>query len=373
MKGYIRKRGNTYSFTIDIGRDPQGKRKQKTKGGFKTKKAAQEALNEIVYEVNKGVYVIDTNSTVQELSLEWYENNKHKWVNTTADVTFRTVNRWINPHLGTFKVRELTPIHGHRFVKTLMENLADSTARKVFSLANQILNYAVDMDVISKNPFAKVPQPVDRSAEKTPWTFEEIKTFLKHSLISLPFCHNVVTIAAFTGMRKGEIFGLRKQDVDFEKKIINVKQSIHETSSHGIEIGGPKTKTSKRPIAVDDNVIKAIKSQLRRNSELKLAMGPGYKDNDLIFCRDDGQPYRPSSINRPFNRLTKKAGVPQIRFHDLRHTHATLLLELGVNPKLIAERLGHSNVKTTLNIYSHVTANMQHKAIQDFDNAFKAN
>lgn len=374
MKGYIRKRGNTFSFTVDIGRDPiTGKRKQKTKSGFKTKKAAQEALNEVVYEVNKGVYVFDKNSTVEDLSKEWYENNKHKWVNTTSDLNLRNVEKWIIPHLGYVKIQDLTPSHGHRFVKVLMDNLADTTTRKIFSIMNQILFYAVDMNVISKNPFAKIPQPAERAVEKTTWTFEQIKTFLRTAIVQDPFYHNVVTVAAFTGMRKGEIFGVRKKDVDFDKKVINIKQSIHETTSHGVEIGGPKTKTSKRSVAIDDNVIKVLKDQIRRNNELKLAMGEGYKNYDLIFCRADGDIYRPSSLNRPFNRLTKKAGVPQIRFHDLRHTHATLLLELGINPKLIAERLGHVDVKTTLNTYSHVTTNMQDQAIQVFNTAFQSN
>ncbi|WP_409297699.1 tyrosine-type recombinase/integrase [Peribacillus sp. SCS-26] len=372
MKGYIRKRGSLYSFTVDIGKDPAtGKRKQKTKSGFKTKKEAQQALNELVYEVHKGINVIDKESTIKELSLEWFENTKRKWVNTTADTTKHAVERWIIPNLGFLKIQDITPQHGQRFMAILIENLATSTVKRVFSLLNQIINYAVDMDIIAKNPLRKIPNPVERDSDKTTWTFDQIKDFLRVAMIDRPFYHNVCCVAIFTGMRKGEIFGLRKQDIDFEKSVINIRQSIHETNSHGLEIGGPKTKTSKRTIHIDNNVVMTLKNQIRRNNELKLALGQHYEDNDLIFCRENGQPYRPSSINRPFNRLTKKAGVPQIRFHDLRHTHATLLLEIGTNPKLIADRLGHSDVKTTLNTYSHVTTTMQEKAMEEFNAAFQ--
>lgn len=377
MKGYIRKRGATYSYTVDIGRDPvTGKRKQKTKGGFKTKKAAQEALNELVYEVNKGVYIVDNKSTFEEVANEWLKNYKVKWEKTTYETTCGTVIRWINPFFGSMKIQDVKLVHGQRFMTHLIESkLANSYIKRVFSVAKQIFHYAVDLELISKNPIARVPSPSERSdnADLQTWTFEEINRFLKTAITDRPFYHNVAATAIFTGMRKGEIMGLRKQDVDFENKVIKIEQTLHETNDHGLYFGDPKTESSKRSIAFDENVERVLKNQIRRNAELKLALGAAYNDHDLIFCREDGDPYRPSSFNRPFNRLTKKAGVPQIRFHDLRHTHATLLLELGTNTKLIAERLGHSDVKTTLNTYSHVTPKMQEEAINAFNNAYKSN
>lgn len=374
MKGYIRKRGNTYSYTVDIGRDPvTGKRKQKTKGGFKTKKAAQEALNKVVYEVNKGVYILDSKSTMKELTEEWFENSKSNWKHTTQVTVTNTLNNWVIPHLGAYKVQELKPIHGNNFTKVLTENMVPSTARRIFSVAKQILNYGVSMEIITRNPFAQVPMPCERKAEKTTWTFEDIKTFLKVAMLDNMFYHNVVAVAAFSGMRKGEIFGLMKKDVDFENNVIHVRRTLHETHDHGLTLGDPKTSTSNRDILMDDTLVKALKDQIKRTNEYKLALGPEYHDHDLIFCTPNGEPYRPSGFNRPFNRLAKKAGVPQIRFHDLRHTHATLLLEIGVNHKVIAERLGHSDIRTTLNTYSHVTPIMQENAMKVFNQAFKAN
>ena len=372
MKGYIRKRGKGYSYTIDIGKDPiTGKRKQKTKSGFKTKKEAQAALNEVVYEVNKGIYILDNNCTFKELAEEWLEHNKHKWAQTTFEVTYRMVMNQIVTKFPAIKVQDITPLHGKKLLADLSESLAPSTVNRIMSLTSQILNYAVDTELINKNPFKSIPHIRERESDKKTWTFEEINQFLKTAVLDNPFYYRIVFVTVFTGMRKGEIFGLRKTDIDFKNNIININQSLHETNEHGLILGGPKTKTSKRAIAVNEDVIKILKEQIRRNNECKLALGSGYEDNGLVFCREDGIPYRPSSLNRPFNRLTKKAGVPQIRFHDLRHTHATLLLETGANPKVIADRLGHADIKTTLNTYSHVTANMQDKAMNDFVNAYK--
>lgn len=377
MKGYIRKRGATYSYTVDIGRDPiTGKRKQKTKGGFKTKKAAQEALNELVYEVNKGVYIVDNKSTFEEVANEWLDNYRIRWEQTTYETTSRCAKKWVIPYFKDMKIQDVKVVHGQRFMTYLSESeLANSYIKRVFNVAKQIFNYAVDLELIAKSPLIRVPVPSERSyqSDLSTWTFEEANRFLKAAITDRPFYHNVAAVAIFTGMRKGEIMGLRKQDVDFTQKTIKVEQALHETKDHGLYFGPPKTASSKRTIYFDENVERVLKNQIKRNAELKLALGAAYNDHDLIFCREDGDPYRPSSFNRPFNRLTKKAGVPQIRFHDLRHTHATLLLELGTNSKLIAERLGHSDVKITLNTYSHVTPNMQADAINAFSNAYKSN
>lgn len=374
MKGYIRKRGNTYSYTVDIGRDPAtGKRKQKTKGGFKTKKAAQEALNALVYEVNKGIYIIDTKSTVREVAEQWLEVMEPKWKPSTFVTERNAINNWVIKNIGALPIQDVKPVHGSQLAKILEENLAPSTARGIFSKAKQIFKYAVTMEIIPKNPFANIPMPAERKKEMGTWTFAQIKTFLRVAMLDNPFYHNVCALAVFSGMRKGEIFGLRIQDVDFEKNIIRIRQGLGETNEHGLYFTDLKNDPSFRDIWMDDTLARVLKDQIRRAKEFKFALGPDYDDHGLVFCNKDGTPYRPSSFNKPFNRLTKKAGVPQIRFHDLRHTHATLLLEIGVNHKVIAQRLGHSDIRTTLNTYSHVTPTMQENAMNGFKQAFEAN
>lgn len=373
MKGYVRKRGKTYSFTVDIGRDPvTGKRKQKTKSGFKTKKAAQEALNKLLYEVNNGSYIPDKKSTFEEYAWEWFKSMKHRLRVTTAEQYEAKIRKWLVPVLGKYKLQDLTASHGNKLVAELLKEVSADTAGKAFFIANYILKDAVKYKLLSENPFQHIPRPKAQIKEKQTWTFNDINKIRKAAVGDEPFILNVVLMAVFTGMRKGEILGLRKKDVVYKDYKIYIKQSVYESKETGVKIGPVKTKKSIRQLAIDDNVISIIKKQIKRNNEYKLALGQGYQDNDLIFCREDGSPFRPTSINRPFRELIKKAGVPYIRFHDLRHTHATLMLELGINPKAVAERLGHSSVKITLDTYSHVTTDVQKEAMNTFSNAYES-
>ncbi|WP_051577834.1 site-specific integrase [Sporolactobacillus terrae] len=169
---------------------------------------------------------------------------------------------------------------------------------------------------------------------------------------------NFIGVALNTGMRKGEVLGLRKRDIDFKSKQIHVNQSVYEMQG-GAFVCSPKTSYSKRTILFDETIEKYLKDQISKQGALKLLYGKKYNDNDLLFCYDDGRPMRPTNINKFFNRIIKAAGVPKIRIHDMRHTHATQLLELGVNPKIVSERLGHASVKITLDLYSHVKPEMQ--------------
>lgn len=285
MKGYVRKRGKTYSFTVDVGRDPDtGKRKQKTKGGFKTKKAAQEALNNVLYEVNTGTYIIDKDSTFEEYALEWFKNMKHRLRPTTAAQYDSKIRSWLLPLIGKVKLQELTPMHGTKLVQTLLESLKPSTASKIFFIANYILNDAVKFELINKNPFRYIRRPKDDNEEILTWTFEVIKMITEYKDEEERFYLNVIKMAVFTGMRKGEILGLRKQDINFEEKKLYIRQSVSETKETGVIIGSLKTKSSRRQIAIDENVISILKNQIKHNNEYKLIFGQGYQDNDLVFC-----------------------------------------------------------------------------------------
>jgi integrase len=366
MKGYIRKRGKTYSYTVDIGRDPiTGKRKQKTKGGFKGKKEAEKALNDAIYHLNQGTFIEPKDLTVKDLVKEWLKIHQHKVKVTTFNMYQYNINKWIIPLLGGIKVQQFKKAHANQFSTQLLEKIASSTAHKVFTLARMIFSYAVAEDVIPKNPFENTLIKRGKPAIST-WTFDELNKFLQVVKKDNEFYYRIFAAAAYTGLRKGEVLGIRKIDLDFEKSLINVKQSIFETKEKGVQAGSLKTPSSLRSVSIDDLLISILKDQIRKNNELKLKFGAGYQDHNLIFCNPDGSPVRPSILNRHFNAYIEKSGVPKIRLHDLRHTHATLLLELGVNPKIVADRLGHSSVKITLDVYSHVSLNIQEDAVKLF-------
>lgn len=159
-------------------------------------------------------------------------------------------------------------------------------------------------------------------------------------------------------MRRGELLGLKWKNLDLVEGKISVTETLIY-DERGFRFTEPKTSGSKRLISIDPTLCKEFKSYKAKQNEFKLAIGKSYEDHDLVFCRENGQPIYPRTLTTIFERVVKTSQVPKIRFHDLRHTHATLLLKLGINPKIASERLGHSSIKTTLDTYSHVTLDMQ--------------
>lgn len=371
LKGYVRKRGSKWSYTVDIGRDPvTNKRKQKTKSGFATEKEAQKALNEIIYELNKGIWIAPQKILMKDFALDWFKSYSHRLRDTTADQYEVKINKWIIPFLGGLKVQDLKPIHAQKFSSYLLENMSEPSAHKTYAVVKLILKHAVNLEIINKNPFnnvslIKVPKP-----KIVTWTFDELEHFLEIAKKHDSFYYRLFATAAYTGLRKGELLALSKEHIDFENKSITVTNSIAETKK-GVQLGELKTPSSYRKVAIDDFLISILKEQIAKNNEMKLKLGNIYKDYNIVFCHEDGQYYRPTSINRIFKRFIERSGVPNIRFHDLRHTHATLLLELGVNPKVVADRLGHSSVKITLDTYSHVSLDIQKEVAEVFSKRLK--
>lgn len=368
MKGYVRKRGSKWSYTVDIGRDPlTGKRKQKTKSGFDTKKAASAALTELLAEVNRGTWIEPQNIMVKDFAWEWFENYQYSLRATTAYMYKSKIKNYIVPFFLKYKVQEVKPIHGQAFSKKLLGAFkSPDTAHKTLAIAKLIFNHAVNLELIHKNPLNNITIKIKKKEVST-WTFEELNRFLEVAKADNPFYYRIYVIAAFTGMRKGEILGLSRINVDFKENIISVKQSVAETKEKGVHIGPVKTPASIREIKIDDFVSSILKEQIKENNVMRLKLGSNYQDNGLIFCHPDGKIFRPTGINRPFRRFIKLSGVKYIRFHDMRHTHASLsLFVLKVNAKLVADRLGHSTAKITLDTYGHPTLDMQSELADSF-------
>jgi integrase len=172
-------------------------------------------------------------------------------------------------------------------------------------------------------------------------------------------------------MRRGEILGLRWSDIDLNRKILQVVQTVYKPFNQQPQIQTPKTAGSMRSISLSDNVIDELKIHKKKQNELRLRFVTAYEDNNLVCPKPDGRPMDPRALIHHFEKSIKKVGVKKIRFHDLRHTHATIMLQLGEHPKVVSERLGHSNVNITLNTYSHVLPNMQEDAARKLYEAYK--
>ena len=179
----------------------------------------------------------------------------------------------------------------------------------------------------------------------------------------------LVRLALATGLRHGELLGLRWQDVDLLTGLLSVRQTCQWLSREGFTFREPKTYRSARAVALPESALAALRDYRAIQLERRLSAGPAYVDNDLVFADPVGRPTHPSTLRQAWLRMTKAAELTGLRFHDLRHTHASLLLQRGVHAKVVSERLGHSTTAITLDIYSHVTPTLQVDAAREFDKA----
>jgi integrase len=370
MKGYFRKRGDKWSFTVDIGRDPAtGKRAQKTKGGFKTKKAAQEACAELITELTKGVFVDAKDLLFKDLLEEWLEVSKVRVRDTTFKNYYRAVQTRVIPALGQMKVKDINHAVIQKYInECIEEGISNRYIEYLFTMINGAVEHAVKTDKLVKNPLTHVEVPRPRRATHTTWTMEEINRFLHFAKFDNPIYYITLKIAIHTGMRRGEVLGLQWKHVDLKEQKISVTQSL-VYDEDGFRFSDLKTASSKRLISIDNDLTNELKKYKAQQNQFKLALGSEYHDRDLVCCREDGRPIYPRTLAIHFDSLIKKASVPKIRLHDLRHTHATILLKLGENPKVVSERLGHSTVTMTLDTYSHVTPDMQKRTADKFGEA----
>ncbi|SDX46235.1 Site-specific recombinase XerD [Marininema mesophilum] len=373
MKGYFRKRGKTWSFTLDIGKDSNGRRKQKTKGGYKTKKIAEEACAELISQLRRGEYVEPSKNTLAQYLNEWINSSVKQTLRATTLDTYRIVlEKHIIPELGQIRLSELTPIIIQNFyTKKLGEGFSNDYVRYMHSILRKSLNQAFQWQIISKNPCEHVSPPKPSGKEKPTWDIEEANRFLIHvenEKYYIPYL-----LAIHTGMRQGEILGLRWKDCDLIRGVIRIQQTLGRTSA-GLMFQEPKTKGSKRNITCTNEVVTALKKHRAKQNQQKLLLGITYKDQDLVNCTVEGKPINPRNLIRHFHRMIDTSGgIPKVRFHDLRHTHASIMLQLGEHPKIVSERLGHSRTSITLDIYSHVIPNLQIDAAKKFGDAMKRN
>ena len=177
-------------------------------------------------------------------------------------------------------------------------------------------------------------------------------------------------LALTTGMRRGELLGLRWSDIDLNPGTLSVCRTLSRGATSRLEAGEPKTSAGRRRVALPASTVERLRRHGTKQKELWLAVGPDYVDRDLVFATVNGTPIHPNTLSRAYAKLIERAEVPRIRFHDLRHTSATLLLASGEHPKVVQERLGHASISETLDRYSHVSADMQQRAAARFDAMF---
>lgn len=376
MNGYFRKRGNKWSFTVDIGRDIQtNKRKQKTVSGFKTKKEAEKACNELIHLMNTGLYVNESKQKVSEFFDYWLDvyvvPNLRK---RTIENYQRSINNYIKKELGNYELKNLKLTTIQKFIKKLQDKgLSNYTIKSTYIVLKTGLTHAVKWDLLSRNPMDKMSVPKIKKTPRETWTFDQVNQFLQVTKDRHPHYHVAFLLAIYTGMRKSEILGLQWKNVDLKNRTISVEQTLLETSGQGYSFDDVKSDSSRRTISIDDFLTSELRKHKKLEMETKLKLGPEFTDMGLVVSTHKGTPMNQRSISSEFYLVRDRLELPKIRFHDLRHTHATLLLKLGENVKVISERLGHSSVNITLDVYAHAMPDMQKSAADNFSNALNQN
>lgn len=363
MRGSIRKKDNAWQYTVDIGTDPvTGKRKRKSKGGFRTKKECEKALAEIITELEKGDYFEISKITFQNYLYKWIENYKSNLSPRTYQRYICDIKNYISKYLGQIDLNELKPLHIQQFYKFCLEDLklSPTTVIHFHAVIHKSLDQAVKWQIIKNNVANAVTKPKKIRKELIVWNQKEVNLALDRLKDMTIYCPTLLALT--TGMRRGEILGLTWDNIDFEKEVIYVQKQLQKINDQLILVQ-PKTKRSIRKITLPNNIIPLLKDLRKEQFKNKLYFGETYNTSDFVICQNDGRPYDPSYVTKNFGRIirrvSKELDIPVISFHDLRHTHATLLLKAGVNPKVVAERLGHTTVSMTLDTYSHVLPDMQ--------------
>ncbi|MCP3773750.1 tyrosine-type recombinase/integrase [Paenibacillus sp. MZ04-78.2] len=370
--GSIKKDKNTgkYYYVVDVGKD--GERKQKKKRGFATKKEAEIALAKLLTEVNDGTYLEPSKNTLVQLMEKWIESKKGNMTRLTVD-SYKSyiVNHIAASNIGLKQLAKLSSDDIEEFIKYLRtkktdkgKNLSDSTIQRIFNIVVTALNYAKKMKYVKENVALNVDRPQISKRKLQVWDVEEVNKFLEHIKKYRHFL--AFYLAIHTGMRQGEILGLPWSNVDFDNKIIRVTQTL-EHDAKGITEGA-KTNSSVRSISISDEVMVQLKKQYHMIEEEKENAGELYQDNDLVICTNIGKPVFADTLTKFMRKSIRELNITPIRFHDLRHTSASLILKIGVHPKIVSERLGHSSVTITLDTYSHLLPNMQEEAAKRLSN-----
>ncbi|HUW66292.1 MAG TPA: site-specific integrase [Spirochaetia bacterium] len=229
------------------------------------------------------------------------------------------------------------------------------------------MKHAVKWELVGRNVADATEPPIKEDYEADSLNEQQILDLLDVAKDTPLYI--AILLALSTGMRRGEVLGLRWQDIDFKTFRIHIKQTILPPLAKGepVVVSTPKTKKSKRTVTLPHSIIPDIKKHKTEQGKERISHSDIYQNNDLVVCRPDGTPLNPGSFSHQFGNLLDSNGLPHVRFHDLRHTHASRLLENGVDSKTISERLGHSDVGTTLKTYSHVSPKMRDKSAEVMD------
>lgn len=363
IKKYTTKRGEIrYLFQTYLGIDPlTGKERRTTRRGFKTMKEAKQAERNLLLDVEENGLPSNQSDGFQdptfgELASLWLENYRTTVKPSTFENVKSKVEKMTEEHFKELKLKKITVAYCQKIVIELSKSYV--LYNHYLSVINRIFKYAVLMDIISSNPFDKVIKPKSRQTQRKGnfLTKEELKEFLKLAqTATLSYFFPLVHLMSYTGLRQGEALALKWSDIDFENKKITVNKTAARIKEKQT-LQTPKTKNSKRVISIDPTTLSILKSWKKDQIKIYFKNGKHFEgDDNFIFTNERADWVHIHNFIPYFKRFITDHKLKPITPHGLRHTHASLLFSAGVEPKNISDRLGHSTVQITLDLYTHIT------------------
>ena len=377
MRGHITKRSkNSWSIVLDVGRDPStGRRQQRWISVKGTKKIAERRLGELLHQLDTGSFVQPTKTTVGEFLRQWMRDYVTNNVRPRTAEGYKTiVEGQVIPSLGNIVLNQLRPSHLQEYyARTLKTGRRDGkagglSARTVLHhhrVLNTALSHAVKWGLVSRNVAQAVDPPRPKTTEMRTLDSDEVHRFLDRAKGTV--YHPLFHLDVYTGLRRSELLGLRWKAVDLDMATVSVVQIMHHLRDGRTIFQEPKTAKGRRLVSLPPSAVLALRAHRERQEAERASLGLRFSPEDLVFCHPDGSPFLPDTVTHAFRKIADRVGLRGVRLHDLRHTHASLMLRQNVHPKVVQERLGHATISTTLDIYSHVMPGIQEEAALRFE------
>jgi integrase len=337
----------------------------------KTQEEAIAKLKEAQYQQRQGTLATGPRQKLGEHVTWWLEEVKKRTTRSSTYMRYRVaLYAHILPALGHLQLNKVTLRVIQRFYnQKLDEGQSPSSVITMNTVLHQAFEYAVNERLIGVNPCRGVALPTKKKRELHPLTIEQAQQLLQSAQGTMfePF----IALALTLGVRHGELLALRWQDIDFAQGVLSIHHTLTVAEDYHFVVGDPKTEAGERAIMLPQPVSEILVAYRTEQTRVRAKAGPAWQEHDLVFCTPQGKQLGPGDVRQRFYRLLKRAGLPRIHIHDLRHSAATLMRSMGVDLKVIQEILGHSTLDMTANIYSHVLPSMQKEAVERMNHLFQ--
>ena len=370
MRGHIRKRGESWEITVYRGKGPDGNYSRHFETVHGRKADAQKRLNELLVSFEKGIYMPPGRLTVAEHLRNWLDGyGRTNCSHRTVDGYQSIIETHLVPALGHIQLKHLHPQAIQGYYGKACQRLSARTVHHHHRVLSQSLKFAVRQGYLGQNPADLVDPPSPRKTVMRTLTPGEVEVLLENAQTS--YYYPVIYTAISTGLRQAELLGLRWRDIDLDMASLSVSQVLYKRG--GIcQFLEPKTSHSRRRVAMTPKLALFLREYKEQREWFYLELGRQLTLDELLFTTVEGKPIDPCVLSHAFTRMARAVGMEGVRFHDLRHTFASLMLLRGAKPKVISEALGHASVAFTMDTYSHIIEGMQEDAMALLDEVLPA-